>query len=101
MTAEAAIVRLVEVVLVRLLLPASGDADLSEVRSDFWRAELDRQSMIVRRAIERGELRDGIDPVESMRMFSAAYYEVIFSGSAVRPQYAAQMIDIFIHGIAA
>jgi AcrR family transcriptional regulator len=86
----------------QLLLPASGDADLSEVRSDFWRAEVDRQSVIVRRAFERGEVRAGIDPVESMRMFSAAcYYDVIFAGSAVRPEYAARVIDIFIHGIAA
>ncbi len=58
--------------------------------------------MIVRRAIERGELRPGIDPVDSMGMFGAAcYYDVIFAGSAVRPEYAAQVIDIFIHGIAA
>ena len=35
-------------------------------------------------------------------MFGAAcYYDVIFAGSAVRPEYAAQVIDIFIHGIAA
>ena len=33
-------------------------------------------------------------------MFSAAvYYDVIFADTPVRPEYAARVLDIFIHGI--
>lgn len=82
------------------LLPAGGDADLSEVRSDFWQAQLNEVAPILQRAAERGELRDGIDHAEAMRMFSAAiYYDVIFADTLVRPEYAARVLDIFIHGI--
>jgi hypothetical protein len=55
---------------------------------------------VLQRAAERGELRKGIDPMEAVRMFFSAYlFDVIFADTPVRPEYAAQMLDIFIHGI--
>lgn len=82
------------------LLPADHAVDLSEMRSDFWHIRFDESASILRRAAERGELRDGIDPLEATRMLITAFlYDVIFTDSAVRTEYAAQMLDIFIRGI--
>lgn len=75
------------------LLPASGDVDFSEVRSDFWQVRLNDIAAIMRRAAERGELRDGIDPEHAMQMFNAAYVaDLIFTDAPVRPDYAAQVL---------
>ena len=82
------------------LLPASRDCDFSEVRSDFWQVRLNEVAPIIRRAAERGELREGIEHVEAIAMFNTAYlFDLIFADSPVRPEYAAQVLDIFLHGI--
>ena len=82
------------------LLPAGRDVDFAEVRADFWKIRFDSVEPILERAAERGELRDGIDAMAAIRMFSAAlYFDVIFADTAVDPDYAAQVLDIFIHGI--
>jgi len=84
------------------LLPASGDADLAEIRADFWQVRFDAVAPILERAAERGELRDGVDPLAAIRMFSAGlWFDVIFTDTAVDPNHAAQALDIFIHGITA
>ena len=84
------------------LLPASRDFDFGEVRADFWQVRFDTVAPILQRAAERGELREGIDPLAAIRMFSAGlWFAVIFSDTPVDPDHAAQSLDIFIHGITA
>jgi PAS domain S-box-containing protein len=86
--------------LFRRVLPGSGDVDLAEISSDLWKARFDSDARILRRAADRGQLRDGVDPDEAIRMFAAAfYYDVIFADSPVRPEYADQVVDIFLHGV--
>jgi hypothetical protein len=46
-------------------------------------------------------LETGIDPLDAVRMLSTAlHYDSIFTNSAARLQYTAQVLDIFIRGIA-
>lgn len=81
-------------------LPNGRDTDFSEVRADYWSIRFSELVPILLHAAERGEIRDGIDPLEALRAFSAAiYYDVIFADSPVRPGYAKQVLDIFCHGI--
>jgi PAS domain S-box-containing protein len=85
--------------LFRRLLPGD-DADLAEVSSDVWNARFRDAAQILQRAADRGQLRDGIDPEEAIRMFAAAInYEVIFTDSPVRPDVGDQVVDIFLHGV--
>lgn len=85
--------------LFRRVLPGD-DVDLAEISSDLWSARFRDAAQILRRAADRGQLRDGIDPEEAIRMFAAAfYYDVIFTDSPVRPKYAEQVVDIFLHGV--
>ncbi len=86
--------------LFRRVLPGSGDVDLAEICADLWNARFDSAAQILRRAADRGQLRDGIAPDEAIRMFAAAsHYDVIFADSPVRPDYAEQVLDIFLHGV--
>ncbi|MFN8032080.1 MAG: TetR/AcrR family transcriptional regulator [Mycobacterium sp.] len=81
-------------------LAASGDADLSEIRADFWQARLDTLTPVLKRARERGELRDDIDLEEAMRMYAgASLFDPVFVDSPMRPEYVSQMLDVFIRGI--
>ena len=81
-------------------LPNGLDTDLSEVRSDFWNIRFSELVPILLQAAERGEIRDDIDPLDAMRAFSAAlYYDVIFADSPVRPDFAEQVLTIFLRGI--
>jgi hypothetical protein len=46
-------------------------------------------------------LETGIDPLDAVRMLSTAlHYDSIFINSAAPPQYTAQVLDIFVRGIA-
>lgn len=82
------------------LLSASRDADLSDVRSDFWHVTFEKISTMLHRAAARGELRPGVNPVSAMQMYVAAsWFDAIFLGAEVRPDYGAQTLDIFLRGI--
>lgn len=82
------------------MLPTGRYADLYEISSDFWDLRFNAVAPILHRAAQRGELRDNIDPGDALRMLSVAlYFDVIFSDAPVRPDYASQVLDIFIRGI--
>ena len=82
------------------LLANGRDADLTEVGADFWAYRFAAARPILERAAERGELRDGLDFDNVIRMFSAAlYYDVIYLDAPVLPEFAEQVVDLFIRGI--
>jgi PAS domain S-box-containing protein len=82
------------------LLPTGRDVDLSEVGGDFWAAGLGSLEPVLKRAAKNDELRPGVDPREAIRMLTAAlFYDVIFTDAPVRPEYAAQVREIFLYGI--
>ena len=87
--------------LFHLFLPNHGDdLDGTEVRTDFWAARVGRLSTMMERAAARGELREGVDPLEAMRMLIAALnFDTVYADSTVRPDYAAHVVDIFIRGV--
>lgn len=86
--------------LFRSVLPGGNDVDLAEICSDVWDARFRDAARILQRAANRGQLRDGVEPADAIRMFAAAfYYDVIFTDSPVRPDYATGVVDIFLHGI--
>lgn len=85
--------------LFRRILPGE-DVDLAEISSDLWNARFRDGAQILQRAAERGQLRDGVNPEDAVRMFAAAFYfDVIFHDAPVRPDYAEQVVDIFLHGV--
>jgi hypothetical protein len=78
----------------------SDDLDGTQVRPDFWNARVDQLSTMLTRAGARGELHDGVDPVEATRMLCAAVnFDTVYTDGPVRPDYVASMLEIFIRGI--
>jgi len=53
-----------------------------------------------RRAAERGELRDGIDPRTATLMLAGAInVDVLFTDRPISAAYVEQALDIFLRGI--
>lgn len=84
------------------MLPGGRDADLSNVALDFWTYGFGEAEQFLRRAAERGELRPGLDTLEATRLLHAALqYDVTFTDSAIRPDYATQVCEVFLYGVLA
>ena len=84
----------------RRMLPNGRDADLTEIGTDFWEYRFGAARPILERAAQRGELRAGIDFDDAIRMLAASlYYDVIYHDAPVRPEYADQVVDVFVRGI--
>ena len=56
--------------------------------------------MTFRRAAERGELRDDIDPLTATLMLAGALHvDVLFTDSPISAAYVEQALEIFLRGI--
>ena len=78
----------------------ANDLDGTEVRPDFWNIRIERMSVMLERAARRGELRDGLDTSEAMKMLSAAInFDTVYTDGPVRPDYAEVVLDIFLRGV--
>lgn len=78
----------------------TNDLDGTEIRPDFWNIRIEKTSTILRRAAERGELREDVDTSEAMKMFLAAInFDTVYSDGPVRPEYAAMVTEIFLRGV--
>ena len=81
-------------------LPNNHDTDFLDVRKDFWDTRFADLAEIFARADARGELREGIDPVEAARLFCAAFfYDVTFADTPVRAPYGELVLDVFLRGV--
>ncbi len=83
-----------------LMMPRGKDFDPTEVQRDFWSNRLISWAVVFRRAAERGELREGIDPLAATEMLAAAIsFDVLFADSPIRPDFVEQVLDVFLRGI--
>jgi len=80
--------------------PRDKDFDPTEVQRDFWDSRLTAWTVTFRRAAERGELREDVDPVTATHMLAAAInFDVLFADNPIGADYVAQVLDIFLRGI--
>ncbi len=84
----------------RSMLPLDRDFDPTCVQKDFWDNRFAAWAVTFRRAAERGELRDGIDPLTATLMLAGAINaDVLFTDSPIGAAYVEQALDIFLRGI--
>ncbi|MCB0945967.1 MAG: TetR/AcrR family transcriptional regulator C-terminal ligand-binding domain-containing protein [Mycobacterium sp.] len=82
------------------MLPRGRDLDPTEVQRDFWDNRLIAWAVTFRRAQQRGELREGIDPMAATRMLAAAVnFDVLFADNPISAEYVEQVLDMFLHGV--
>lgn len=84
----------------RSMLPSDADFDPTEVKRDFWEHRFNAWSQPLRRAADRGELRDDVDPLMVAKMLGAAMFaDLMFIDGPVDDDYAAMLIEILLRGI--
>ncbi|MFF3503369.1 TetR-like C-terminal domain-containing protein [Streptomyces sp. NPDC003247] len=85
--------------LLRLsLLP--GGAQGAEGRDAYWTNRLDRAETVVRRGVERGELRPGIDPRLVIELLlSPLQTKVLVLGEPLTEGLADRLVDIVLAGV--
>jgi hypothetical protein len=83
------------------MLPRGRDFDPTEVQRDFWDNRFIAWTVTFRRAAERGELREGIDPLAATHMLAGALnFDVLFADNPISAEYVEQVLDMFLHGVA-
>jgi len=87
--------------LFRSSLPIDGADDFTDVRREFWDAQFDNVTAIVDRAVQRGELRSDVDPLDFVRMFcTAMYFDALYLNGIGTPDYLDSVVDILLLGVA-
>ena len=82
------------------MLPVDRDFDPTCVQKDFWDNRFAAWAVTFRRAAERGELRDDVDPLTATLTLAAAINaEVLFTDSPISAAYVEQAVEIFLRGI--
>lgn len=82
------------------VIPRGSAARNSATIVEFWAAGLRESTRILVRAEERGELRDGLSPDWATRaVVVSLYYDLFFTNQPMRPDYAAQTLDVFLGGV--
>lgn len=88
--------------LTHRVLPGGRDADFGEIGRDLLAVRFESLKPIFHRAVERGELRAGVDPDAAIQMFCiAALHDPIFYDAPIRPDFIEQVREIFLYGILA
>ncbi len=83
-----------------LVMSRNGPHD-HETRMKFWRARFSVARAIVDRARERGELRDGVDPVAAVQIVLAPLnIRALYSDDAVDDDYSRAIADMAWHALA-
>ncbi|MGO8772084.1 MAG: TetR-like C-terminal domain-containing protein [Mycobacterium sp.] len=83
-----------------LVMSRSGPHD-HDTRMRFWRARFDVARGIIDRARERGELRDGVDPLAAVQIVLAPLnIRALYSDEAVDDDYCRAIADMAWHALA-
>ncbi len=85
--------------LVRALATAHDNSVLAENRARFWRVRLEATSVIVNRAIERGELPTGTDPGLLLeQLIAPIHFRHLLTRQPVDSARIAQIVDLLLIG---
>ena len=83
-----------------LVMSRTGPHD-QDTRIKFWRARYRVARGVIERAAERGELRDGVDPVAAVQIVLAPLnIRALYSDEAVGDDYCRTIADIAWHALA-
>ncbi len=82
------------------LLPADDSFDAFEVRADSWAVVDGHTLRVLKRAQQRGELREDVDLLVAAQVWKAAIlHDLVFADKPIRREYADQLTDLFVRGL--
>jgi AcrR family transcriptional regulator len=77
------------------------DPDLAAARAEFWATRFDAVGMIVERAVERGELVAGTDPVLLLEMLTAPlHFRALLTREPIDAERIDRIVDVVVRGFA-
>jgi AcrR family transcriptional regulator len=77
------------------------DSRLAEANGRFWAERLALDRVIVERAIERGEVRPGLDPGRVIEaVLGPIHLRLLLTGEAVDGDFLEEIVDMVVEGIA-
>lgn len=87
--------------VLRGALTADADSDARRARADFWAERIRRSSVIVERAIARGEVAARTDPRSLLEMAAGpVYLRALFTLDPVDEQYLVELADRTVRAFA-
>lgn len=82
-----------------LRLSAERDETLPDHRLSYWSERLERGAVMVRRGIERGELKAGTDPGLVVEAISGALFtRALISGASLDEDFAERLVALVLAG---
>lgn len=85
--------------LLELVVISSKEWDSYGSRAVFRKARPDRMSMMVQRAIDRGECDEGVDPAMVVEVLASALCTpLLFYDSPISDEFCAQVVELFLNG---
>ncbi|MEU8879952.1 TetR/AcrR family transcriptional regulator [Streptomyces hydrogenans] len=82
-----------------LRLSAERDSSLPDHRLAYWTDRLDRGAVMVRRAVDRGELPPGTDPALVIEAVSGPLFtRALISGAPLDEVFATRLVDLVLDG---
>ncbi|MDV7241739.1 MULTISPECIES: TetR/AcrR family transcriptional regulator [Rhodococcus] len=88
--------------LLATTIALSADPDVAAARHRFWNDRFERTSHVIRRAIERGELPEDVNPREVLETLSAPlYFRLLVGDQPLDSAFVTRCIDhtITLHGM--
>lgn len=84
----------------RALAAAGDDPATSEARNQYWNTRYSHSGEIIRRAIDRGELPDTIDPRLAVEMLVAPlHFKVVLTREPLDPALSERLVDTVLYGL--
>ncbi len=88
--------------LAQTMVGHGDDPDISRITGEFWSSRFDRTTVVVDRAIERGELPDHTDPRFLVEMVAAAiWFCSIATRGTVEDRFVRSVVDLVLAGAGA
>jgi AcrR family transcriptional regulator len=82
-------------------LVVSQDADLADLRREYWNSRLEGMRQVVIRARARGEVPTSLDPRLVLEMSSGSIMLRSISGQVVSPGYIRKLVDRIVPALSA
>jgi hypothetical protein len=80
---------------------ANPNLPTARIRKEAWRARSDNLRVVVERARERGELRDGVDALSLLELlFAPINMRELFTGEPVDEEYCRNLAELVCRAVA-
>jgi AcrR family transcriptional regulator len=87
--------------LIKAMVGLQDNAATAASRADFWQTRIDRTRVMFDRAVARGELAAGIDPITALELlYGALYFRLLLTRKPTDDTVTGHFVDVLVEGLA-